>query len=107
MTKPNSKPETPSSNEAFVGGESLEGYSFINQIDRNLRVVASLNAPKLRGQPVELRTQIFYQNEFVATLNFFLHEYSIEECIHLAQNIRENDYLVERIDEYLAGDVVE
>lgn len=87
--------------------ESLEGFSYINQIDRNLRVVASLNAPKRPEDPVELLTQIYYHNEFIATLNFFLHGYTTDECVQLAQNIRSNEYLLERIDEYLAGDIAE
>ena len=90
-----------------IDKDQLEGYSFINQVDRNLRVVASLHAPKSPEQPIELRTQIFYQNEYVAVLNFFLHGYQVSECIHLAQNLRESDYILERIDEFLAGDVVE
>ena len=85
----------------------IEGFSFINQIDRNLRVVASLAPAKRPGGPVVLRTQIFYQNEYVATLSFDLHDHSEQESRHLAQNIRENETLVYAIDEYLAGDVFE
>ena len=89
------------------GRDGIEGFSFINQIDRNLRVVASLHARTIPVGPTELKTQIFYHNEYVTTLSFFLHDYSVEECKHLAQNIKENDYLLYAIDEYLAGDVVE
>lgn len=86
---------------------TIEGFSFINQIDRNLRVVASLHTRAPAGGPIELKTQIYYHNEYVATLSFYLHEYTLQECKHLAQNIKDNDYLLYAIDEYLSGDMVE
>jgi hypothetical protein len=54
-----------------------------------------------------LLLEIYYNNNKVDTLSFDLHDYKYEEIIHLAKNIRDNDFLLQEVDNFLAGDIVE
>ena len=87
--------------------DDIEGYSFINQIDRSLKVVASLHNHASSQNLIDLKATIFYQNEFVTTLSFILHDHTNEEAIEIAKNIKANDFIIYKIEEYLAGDIVE
>lgn len=84
------------------------GFSYINQIDRNLKVVSSLHLSESIENAIELKTAIFYENEYLATLSFLLHGHSPEEAREIAKNIRHNDYILFKIEDFIAGgDVVE
>lgn len=97
--------KSPSTHNIDAENKDIEGFSYINQIDRSLKIVASLHTKK--EDRIELKAAIFYQNEFVASLSFVLHDHTDEEAIDIAKNIKSNDYIIYKIEEYLAGDIVE
>lgn len=84
-----------------------QGFQFINQLDRSLKAVASLHAQDSSNEPIQLKVGIYYHNEFVGSLSFFLHKYDDQEAMSLAKNIGSSEFIVDAIDQYLAGDVVE
>jgi len=98
--------EIPTS-DATTLAQQFNSFRYINRIDRALKVVASLHPATNPGGPIELRTKIYYHGDYIAILNFFLHDYSVAEAMEVAQNIRNNEYILQAIDQYLAGDVVE
>lgn len=84
-----------------------QGFQFINQLDSSLKVVAGLHAEQQNSATIQLRLSVYYQNDFVGRLQFLLHQYQDDEAMALAQNIKSNDFIVDAIEQHLAGDVVE
>ena len=101
------------SNSITFTDEQLKHLSMlhhINHIDANLRVVASINFAKTGDDApprVILVLVIYYQNKKVDTLTFDINNYEYEEIVDLVQNIRGNEFLLQEIDNFLAGDVAE
>ena len=88
----------------------LSSSHFINRIDDYLRIVSSIdiiNLAELAPPRVMLQLEIYYNNNKIDTLSFDLHDYEYEEIIHLAKNIRENEFLLQEVDNILGGDIVE
>jgi hypothetical protein len=88
----------------------LTSFHFINKIDTQLTVVSSIDfVPYAEHTPprIILMLEIYYNNLRVDTLNFDLKNYGYEDIIHLAKNIRDNEFLLYEIDNFLGGDVGE
>ena len=88
----------------------LSSLHFINQIDTNLRAVSNINIINIDdGIPprIILLLELFFYDKKVDTLQFDLHNYEYDEVIHIAKNVRENEFLLQEIDNFLAGDIVE
>ena len=88
----------------------LTSSHFINRIDDHLKIVSSINIinPAEHTPPrVLLLLEIYYNNNKVDTLSFDLHDYEYEEIIQLAKNIRDNEFLLQEVDNFLGGDIVE
>jgi len=90
--------------------DHLTSLHFINTIDHHLRILSSvklisvaMNAP-LR---VMLQLEIYYDNQQTGGLSFDLHNYEYADIIAIAQNIRSNDFILQEVDNFLSGDVVE
>lgn len=89
---------------------SLSTLHYINQIDENLRVVASIDIVKSGDElppRVLLALELYFYNKKVDTLTFNLNNYNYDEIIELVKNIRSNEFLLQEIDNFLAGDIVE
>lgn len=101
------------SNSTSYTAEQLTELStlhHINHIDPNLRVVASIDfATTGKDTPprVILALEIYFTNKKVDTLTFNLNNYEYEEIVELVKNIRGNEFLLQEIDNFLAGDIVE
>ena len=86
--------------------EYLSSLHFINQIDSHLRIVSNvkvLTPPEPLPPRVVLLLELLYDNRRVDTLSFDLHNYGYEDIIHVAQNLRDNEYLMYEVDNFLAG----
>lgn len=86
----------------------LEGMRFINNIDSHLRIVTHVKlipAAVPLPERVVLLLDVLYNNEKVDTLSFNLHNYSYDEIVHEARNIKDNDYILQQVDNFLAGDI--
>jgi hypothetical protein len=90
--------------------DHLSSLHFINRVDDHLRIVSSVDIILLAENTpprVMLQLEIYYNNDRFDTLSFDLHDYEYEEIIHLAKNVRENEFLLQEVDNFLAGDVIE
>lgn len=100
-------------NQAIYSDEQivhLSSLHHINQIDENLRVVASIDMRQTNtgtAPRVVLALELYFYNKRIDTLSFDLNNYEYKEIIHLAKNIRSNEFLLQEIDNFLAGDIVE
>jgi hypothetical protein len=90
--------------------DHLTSSHFINKIDDHLRIVSSIDIiSQAEHTPprVMLLLEVYFNNNKADTLSFDLHDYEYEEIIHLAKNIRENEYLLQEVDSLFGGDFVE
>lgn len=86
--------------------DQIEGLSFVNVLSSKLKAIAEfeVNADDFGSHPIRLLLNLFYDTEFVGTLSFSLHNYSVQECLDLARNVADDAYLLSQIDDYLSGD---
>lgn len=106
-------------NNAFTPNQSalsqaqidhLSTLHFINKIDQHLRILSSIKVTAISADSplrIILNIEIFYDNQQVGSLSFDLHNYEYEDIVDLAQNIRVNEYILQEVDNFLSGDVVE
>lgn len=88
----------------------LSSFHFINRIEEHLKIVSSIRIINIAEQApprVLLQLEIYYNNDKVDTMDFDLHDYEYEEIIHLAKNIRDNEFILQEVDNFLGGDIVE
>ena len=88
----------------------LSSLHFINQIDDNLKTVSSVNIISTTDElppRVLLALEIYFYDKKVDTLRFDLHNYMYDDIVHLVRNVRSNEFLLQEIDNFLAGDIVE
>jgi hypothetical protein len=109
----------PSGNHAFETNQitlsqaqidHLSSLHFINKIDRHLRLLSSVKIVAGKENDlvrIMLNLEIFYDNHQTGSLSFDLHNYEYEEIVGLAQNIRGNEFILQEVDNFLSGDVVE
>ena len=88
--------------------EHLASLYFINKIDKSLKIVSKVGVlPKSEyaENHVLLLLDIFYKDQKVDDMSFNLESYEYEEIIELAQNIQSNEYILQAVDNLLAGDI--
>ena len=88
----------------------LSSMHFINRIDDHLRIVSSIDMSSVAEHippRILLLLEIFYNNNRVDTLSFDLNNYEYDDIVHLAKNIRDNEFILQEVDIFLAGDVGE
>ena len=100
-------------NQAALTQEQIDHLTsshFINRIDDHLKIVSSIEVASTADDPllrVTLQLEIYYNNLRFDSLSFNLHDYKYEEILHLAKNIRDNEFILQEVDIFLAGDVGE
>lgn len=97
-------------NNAYTASqiEHLASVRYINRIDEHMRIVSSLQVLEKSDQfdnHVLLILDIFIDDQQIDKMSFNLHNYDYEEIIDLAQNIRDNEYILRVVDTALAGDI--
>jgi len=88
----------------------LSSLHFINKIDHHLQILSSIKLiPAAVTSPsrIILQLEIYYDNQQTGSLSFDLHNYEYEDIIAIAQNIRSNEFILQEVDNFLSGDVVE
>lgn len=83
----------------------MESATFINPIDRHLKVVAETTGDPKDERHCRLRLRLFHDNTDVGTLDFTVSGYTPDELKALAGNIRGNAFLMKEIDDYLCGEM--
>lgn len=90
--------------------ENLSSLHFINNIDHNLRIISSVKVISSAMHPIPrimLMLEIFYENHKTGNLSFDLQNYEYDDIIEIAQNIRKNEFILQEVDNFLSGDVIE
>jgi hypothetical protein len=90
--------------------DTLSSSHFINRIDDHLKIVSSIDVVSIAEHApprILLLLEIYYNNNRVDTLSFDLNNYEYDDIIHLAKNIRDNEFLLQEVDNFLGGDIVE
>lgn len=101
------------SNQVIFSKEQIEHLSslyFINKIDTNLKAVSSVELVQIIGDSplrIKLILELYFYDKKVDTLSFDLHNYEYDDIVHITKNIKDNEFLLQEIDNYLAGDIVE
>ena len=88
--------------------EYLSSLSFINRIDDHLRIVSAVKiVPIAEDYPprVVLVLEIYYDDKKIDNLSFDLHGYDFEDIVELARNIRASEFILQEVDNLLAGDI--
>ncbi|WKJ89755.1 hypothetical protein QZJ86_17315 [Methylomonas montana] len=88
--------------------EHLSALRYINAIDEHMRIVSSvkvLDDADQHDHAALLVLDIFIDDKHIDKMSFNLHHYAYEEIVELAQDIRNNDYILRAVDTALAGDI--
>ena len=88
--------------------EYLTSLHFINRIDGHLKCVSNIkvtSATSARSARVILALEMYYDDNKFDTLTFDLHNYSYDEIIDVARDIRSNEFILQEVDNFLAGDI--
>jgi len=90
--------------------DNLSSLYCINRIDDHLKVLSSVKIASLAENApprILLILEIYFYDDKVDTLSFNLQNYEYDEIVYLTKNIRSNEFLLQEIDNFLAGDLVE
>ena len=90
--------------------EYLSSLYYINNIDHHLRIISSVKviSTTMHTAPlVKLMLEIFYDNHQSGNISFDLRNYEYDDIVSIAQNIRDNDFILQEVDNYLSGDAGE
>ena len=93
----------PTQNFSTSEKNQLESLKFINKIDKHLKAVSDvkiLNDGQV--QRVVLKLDLFYDNDAITPMTFNLHNYSFDEIVDVARNIKDNEFILTEIDMMLA-----
>jgi hypothetical protein len=82
----------------------MQNLSFINRIDHQLRIMSVLNTGSVVGE-YRLQLTLFYHNDNMGKLEFTLSGYSEPDVIKVAQNIKDEAFLMKEIDDFLCGEI--
>ncbi|MGD8938839.1 MAG: hypothetical protein PVJ72_05630 [Gammaproteobacteria bacterium] len=87
--------------------DQLSTLCFINRIDSHLKIVSSVKVfTTVDGTfRILLVLEIFYDEEKIDELSFNLHNYDYEDIVHTARNIRSNEFILQEVDNLLAGNI--
>ncbi|AEG02909.1 hypothetical protein [Methylomonas methanica] len=99
---------TPKNRLTSAEIEHLSSLRYINAIDKHMRIVSSVKVPDQAQQQdsaVLLLLDIFIDDKQIDSMSFNLHNYAYDEILDLAQNIRDNDYILRAVDTALSGDI--
>lgn len=81
--------------------EQLRSLKFINRIDEHLTVVSGVDIREDEGtnlQRVVLKLDLFYDNDAITPITFDLHNYSFDEIVDIAKNIKSSEFILNEID---------
>ena len=88
--------------------DHLSTLCFFNKIDDHLKIVSGVRiSVTTDGAPcrVLLVLDIYYNGDKIDELSFDLHNFDYEDIVNVARNIRSNAFIMQEVDNYLAGDI--
>ena len=88
--------------------EHLTSIRFINRIDEHLNIVAGVRISAVTANApyhVHLLLDIYYDDQQIEKLSFNLTNFSYEDIVYAARNIRSNEFILQEVDTVLSGDI--
>lgn len=90
--------------------EYLASTSYLNKIDDKLTVIAEFRVQNKSDQCngetlVLLKLNVYYEGLKMTVLSFNLMNYSYEDMVFIAKNIKGNAFLLKEVEDYLSGDI--
>lgn len=88
--------------------QHLSSIRFINRIDEHLNIVSGvkISAATANGPyHIHLLLDIYYDDQQIETLSFNLHNFSYEDIVYVARNIRSNEFILHEVDNLLSGGI--
>ena len=88
--------------------QHLSSLRFINKIDDHLGIISGI---KIYSEDSDLSNyvllilEIYYDGEKIDMLSFNLRNYDYEEIVKVARNIRSNEFILQEVDNLLAGNI--
>lgn len=82
----------------------MEVMNLITHLEQKLKACLSLLPHQNQPDTWLLEVRLFYEGAPAGTTSFNLHGYSRDEAEAVARNIRENQYLMHEIDQFLWGE---
>lgn len=97
---------TANFNQAQI--EYLSSLRFMHKLDDHVRAVSSVaisNANYSTSERITLLLDIFYDGDPIDKLSFDLRNYTYDDIINIASNLRQNEFILYEIDNLLAGEI--
>jgi hypothetical protein len=90
--------------------DELSATHYINKIDHSLTIIAEIKFPQIStnsegDELVLLYLNVFFHGEKITTLSFNLINYSYEEILQTVRGIKENQFILKEVDDFLSGDI--
>lgn len=82
----------------------MDVFNLITQLERKLKACLSLSAAPHGADAWLLEVQLFYDGAPAGTTTFNLQGYTQEEAEAIARDIRNNEFLMQEIDQFLWGE---
>ncbi|HBO95546.1 MAG TPA: hypothetical protein DD667_19850 [Gammaproteobacteria bacterium] len=82
----------------------MDTLNYISVLERSLKAHIRLNPCADEPQNWKLDIQLFYQGPPAGTTSFNLHGYTREEAEQVARTVKDNQFMMREIDEYLWGE---
>lgn len=79
-------------------------FTLITHLEGDLKATVTLVPIENLNNEWRLDLHLFYRGEPAGHTSFNLHGYTEEEAHDVARNIRQNDFMLREIDEYLWGE---
>jgi hypothetical protein len=88
--------------------QHLSSMRFINRIDEHLNIVSGVRISAVTDNApyhVHLLLDIYYDDQQIEKLSFNLTNFSYEDIVYAARNIRSNEFILQEVDTVLSGDI--
>lgn len=86
----------------------LESLFYICQIDKHLKAITNVQLVPVADNispRVVLLLELLFDSQPVESISFDLHNYSYDDIIHLAKDIRSSEFVMREVDTILSGDI--
>lgn len=78
--------------------------NIITPIEQNLKALTTLIGSESTDDEWKMQISLFYKNTPAGMLSFTLNGYTLEEAEELVHNLRNNEFLMKEIDDFLWGE---
>jgi hypothetical protein len=88
--------------------DHLSTLCFMNKIDDHLNIVSGVRvSTDAQGVACDtlLLLEVFFDGDKIDEMSFGLHNFSYEDIVEVARNIRSNEFIMQEVDNYLSGDI--